>query len=275
MTAPTLPLTAMRRALFGFGFGLLSLLAVGCASVPYDTVQELAPSGTLRAAINFGNPILASQDAKTGALSGVSVDLAKALGRRIGKPVELVPFASAAQVVEAVKAAQVDMAFVAIDPVRGAAIRYSAPYVVIEGAYLVRQDSPVHDNSDVDRPGVRVAVGAGSAYDLFLQRELKSASLLRAPTSPAVVDFFLAQHLEVAAGVRQQLEADARRVPGLRMLEGRFMVIQQAIGVPKGRERAATYLHGFVEEMKASGFVALALQRHKIEGAGVAPAQSP
>jgi polar amino acid transport system substrate-binding protein len=275
MTAPTLPNTAMRRALFGFGFGLLGLLVVGCASVPPSTLQELAPSGTLRAAINFGNPILASQDTKTGALSGVSVDLAKELGRRIGKPVELVPFASAARVVEAIKAAQVDMAFVAIDPVRGADIRYSAPYVVIEGAYLVRQDSSVRHNNEVDRPGVRVAVGAGSAYDLYLQRELHAATLVRAPTSPAVVDFFLKQQLEVAAGVRQQLEADAQRVPGVRVLEGRFMVIQQAIGVPKGRERAAAYLHDFVEEMKASGFVALALQRHKIEGAGVAPAQAP
>ncbi len=275
MASPTLFVERIRRSVLKIVSGLLSLAIVGCSSVPQSTVQELAPSGILRVAINFGNPILASQDAKTGSLSGVSVDLSNELGRRIGKPVQLVPFASAARAVDAIKSSQVDVAFVAIDPVRGADIRYSAAYVVIEGAYLVRQDSPVRHNSDVDRPGVRVAVGAGSAYDLFLQRELKAASLVRAPTSPAVVDFFLAKDLEVAAGVRQQLEADVRRVPGLRLLEGRFMVIQQAIGVPKSREQAANYLRGFVEEMKASGFVAQALQRHKIEGADVAPPQRP
>ncbi len=146
--------------------------------------------------------------------------------------------------------------------------------MVIEGAYLVRLGSPIRRNEEVDRPGIRVAVGKGSAYDLYLSREIKQATLERAPTSPAVVDFFLAQNLEVAAGVKQQLEADARRVPGLRLLDGRFMVINQAMGTPRVRgEAGVTYLRAFVEDMKASGFVAQALQRHKIEGAAVAPAE--
>ena len=137
------------------------------------------------------------------------------------------------------------------------------------------QDSAIRSNADVDRDGVRVAVGAGSAYDLFLSRNLKHAKIVRAPTSPAVTDLFVAQKLEVAAGVKQQLEADARRIPGLRLLHGRFMVINQAMGTPRGREAGARYLHEFVEELKASGFVAQALARHRIEGAAVAPKGMP
>ena len=173
--------------------------------------------------------------------------------------------------VEAVKVRQVDLAFVAIDPVRAADTEYTAAYVVIEGAYLVRNDSLLHRNEEVDRPGTRVAVGRGSAYDLYLTRVLKSAVLVRAPTSPTVTDMFLAQNLDVAAGVKQQLEADARRVGGVRLLPGRFMVIEQAMGVPKGRTAAQAWLSRFIEEMKASGFVAAALKRHGIEGAQVSP----
>ena len=250
-----------------------SLLAACSAlpTAPASPVAELAPTGRLRAAINFGNPILAVKDS-AGQPSGVSVDLARELGKRLGVPVELVTFTSAGKVVEAVREAQVDIAFVAIDPVRGADMLQTPPYVIIEGAYLVKNDSPIRRNEDVDRPGNRIVVGNGSAYDLYLTRELKAATLVKAPTSPAVTDLFLHQRIEVAAGVKQQLQADARRLPGLRLLDGRFMVIQQAMGLPKGRDNAARYVSAFVEEMKASGFVAAALQRHQIEGAAVAPA---
>lgn len=254
--------------------GLVFLLA-GCASPPAVPLAELAPGGRLRAAINFGNPILAVKDAVSGEPRGVSVDLSRELGRRLGVTVELVTFASAGKVVEAVKAVQVDLAFIAIDPVRGADMLQTPPYVVIEGAYLVRQNSPIRSNAEVDRTGIRIAVGQGSAYDLYLSREAKAATLVRAPTSPAVVDFFLAQGLDVAAGVRQQLQADAQRLPGLRLLDGRFMLIQQALAVPKGRDAGARYLSAFIEEMKASGFVAAALARHGIEGALVAPTHAP
>jgi len=186
-------------------------------------------------------------------------------------PVELVTFTSAGKVVEAVRDAQVDIAFVAIDPVRGADMLQTPPYVIIEGAYLVRQDSPIRRNEDVDQAANRIVVGNSSAYDLYLTRELKAAKLVKAPTSPAVTDVMVAQNVEVAAGVKQQLEADAKRVGGVRLLPGRFMVINQAMGLPKGREAGARYLAVFVEEMKASGFVAQALARHGIEGAAVAP----
>ncbi len=237
-----------------------------------QTVAELAPTGKLRAAINFGNPILATRDAPTGEARGVSVDLARELGRRLGVPVELVLYAAAGKVVEGLQSSAWDVAFVAIDPARAVDMDFTAAYVVIEGAYLVPQDSPIRDNAEVDRDGVRVVVGAGSAYDLYLSRELKRAQLVRAPTSPMVVDTMVAQKLDVAAGVKQQLEADAKRLPGVRLLAGRFMVINQAMATPKGRAAAARYLAEFVEEMKSSGFVANALSRHGIEGATIAPA---
>jgi polar amino acid transport system substrate-binding protein len=242
----------------------------GPGSTP-DAVTELAPSGKLRAAINFGNPVLATRDAATGEARGVSVDLARELGKRMGVPVELVLYAAAGKVVEGLKSNAWDVAFVAIDPARAVDVDFTAPYVIIEGAYLVPTDSPIRSNSEVDRDGVRIAVGAGSAYDLYLSRELKRAQLVRAPTSPVVVDTMNAQKLDVAAGVKQQLEADAKRVPGVRLLEGRFMVIEQAMATPKGRSAGARYLAAFVEEMKASGFVAAALVQHGIAGATIAP----
>jgi polar amino acid transport system substrate-binding protein len=248
-----------------------------CASTPpapsAALVKEFAPSGALRAAINLGNPILANKDA-AGQPFGVSVDLARELGKRLGVPVELVPFSAAGKVVEAVKAAQVDIAFVAIDPVRGGDMAQTPAYVQIEGAYMVPNASPIKTNAEVDRAGHRIVVGINSAYDLYLTREIKAATLVRAPSSPAVLDMMAAQKLEVAAGVKQQLQMDAQRIPGMRLLEGRFMVIHQAMGLPKGRDAAHSYLGAFVEDMKARGFVAQALARHRIDGATVAPAAS-
>lgn len=233
----------------------------------------LAPTGVLRASINLGNPILAGTDAQTGAARGVSVDLARAFAQRLGAPLELVVWKSAGESVEAVRDERADIGFFAIDPLRGEGIGFTAPYVLIEGCYLVPQGSPLQANEDVDHDGVRVVVGNGSAYDLHLSRALKHARIVRAPTSPTVVDVFVAQGAEVAAGVRQQLEADALRHPGHRMLPGRFMVIQQAMGCPKSRgEAARAFLAAFVEDMKASGFVDEALRRHGIAGASVAPA---
>lgn len=229
------------------------------------------PTGPLRASINLGNPILAGT-APDGSPCGVSVDLAQAFASALGAELELVVFDSAGRSVDAVTNERADVGFFAVDPVRGAGIAFSAPYVLIEGAYLVRDHSPLFHNTEVDAPGHDVVVGLGSAYDLYLTRELQHATIVRAPTSPAVVDTFLAGGHAVAAGVRQQLEADTRRVQGLRLLPGRFMTIGQAMGCPKGRGAdAAAFLAAFVETRKASGFVAGALKRHRIDGASVAP----
>ena len=249
-------------------------LLMSCSTPPvvrHAVIADLAPTGKIRAAINFGNPILATRDPSTGEARGVSVDLSRELARRLGVPVELVTFNSAGRVVDALKVGAVDVGFVAIDPERAVDISYTQAYVIIEGAYLVPRDSPIRNNGEVDRSGIRVVVGAQSAYDLFLSRELKQATIVRAPTSPAVTDVLVTQKLDVAAGVKQQLEADARRLPGLRLLDGRFMVINQAMGTPRGRDAGAQYLGEFVEDAKASGFVAQALARNRIEGAVVAP----
>jgi polar amino acid transport system substrate-binding protein len=237
-----------------------------------SVVSAFTPTGKLRASINLGNPILANSNAATGEPFGVSIDLARAFADRLKVELELVVFDAAGKSVQAVSEERADIGFFAVDPLRGESIAFTAPYVLIEGFYLVRDDSPVRTNADVDQPHHRVAVGKGSAYDLFLTRELKAAQIVRAQTSPAVVQTFLEQHLEVAAGVKQQLEADAKKTSGLRLLDERFMVIQQAMGAPKSRgPAAAAALHAFVEDMKASGFVADALARHGIAGTSVAP----
>ncbi|KQQ87605.1 transporter substrate-binding domain-containing protein [Massilia sp. Leaf139] len=233
--------------------------------------SAFTPTGTLRAAINLGNPILAQRDA-AGAAAGVSVDLAAGLARLLGVELELVVVDTAARSVEVVAGGEADVGFFAIDPLRGEHIAFTDAYVLIEGCYLVREDSPIRANDEVDAGAHRVVVGQGSAYDLYLSRSLQHARIVRAPSSPAVVATFVAEDADVAAGVRQQLEADARRLGGLRLLDGRFMVIRQAMGVPKSRgPEAAAFLAGFVEEMKANGVVAAALARHRIEGASVAP----
>ncbi|MEO8485718.1 MAG: ABC transporter substrate-binding protein [Betaproteobacteria bacterium] len=249
------------------------MLLGACAtapSPPADALEDLAPNGTLRAAINLGKQVLAGRDAATGEPRGLSVDLARELARRLGVPIELVVFDAAGRVFDALKADAWDIAFLAIDPARAVEIAFSPPYVEIEGVYLVARGSPIRDNAGVDRPGTRVVVGRGSAYDLYLTRELRQATLVRVPTSGAVTDTFVADRLEVAAGVKQLLESDANRVPGLRLLDGRFMVIRQAMGTPRPREAGARYLATFIEEMKRDGFVRRSLERHGVEGASVA-----
>jgi polar amino acid transport system substrate-binding protein len=218
-----------------------------------DLPRKLAPKGRLRATINLGNVVLAQRDAATGSLSGVSVALARELGR-------IFPFETAGKAFAALQARQCDVGFLAIDPVRAADLAFTAPYVLIEGTYLVRSDSDLRSVDDVDRAGIRIAAGKNTAYDLFLSRTLRRAGLVHAPTSADALDLFLAQDLEAAAGVRQPLLAYARAHPGLRVLEDRFTAIEQAMAMPKGEEDAWRYLCAFVEEAKASGLVARALE---------------
>ncbi|QRF55471.1 ABC transporter substrate-binding protein [Variovorax paradoxus] len=235
-------------------------------------VTAFAPSGTLRASINLGNPILANKHPVSYQPVGVSIDLAHEFARRLGVGVELVVFDKAAASVDAVKAERADIGFFAIDPARSEGLRFTAPYVLIEGSYLVRDGSELQDNAQVDEAGHRIAVGAGSAYDLFLTREIHQAELVRVQGAQAVLSALRAGQVDVAAGIRQLLETEVRRSSGVRLLPGRFMVIQQAMGTPASRgAEAQALLAAFVEEMKSSGFVAEALQRHGIEGASVAP----
>src|SRR6266481_7241296 len=234
-------------------------------------LSDLAPTGTLRVGINYGNPILAQRDAGSGELRGIAVDLGRELGKRVGAPVELVGFESAGKMFDAVKAGAWDMAFLAVDPERAGDISFTAPYIEIEGTYLVPAGSSVREVADVDRKGVRVGVSAKSAYDLFLSRSLQHAELVRGPTNNAGFELLLAGKVDVVAGIRQHLVANAQRLPGSRVLEGRFMAIQQALGTPKGRDVAAKYLREFIEDAKASGLVAQAIERSGIRGVSVAP----
>lgn len=261
----------------------LSLLAtaplVACSTAgtssqpaPGAARSELAPTGKLRAAINFGNSVLAQKDPATGEARGVSVDLARELARRLDMPIELVTYDAAGRVFDALKSGAWDIAFLAIDPARAEEITFTAPYVLIEGAYMVRADSPLKTNDDVDREGVRVVVGAKSAYDLYLSRALKRAQIVRAPTSPAAIEWFVKDRYEVVANIKQPLVAYAQNNPGMRVMDGRFMAIEQAMGTPRGREAGARYLRGFIEDVKASGFVARGLERSGQKDAAVAPA---
>ena len=242
------------------------------STVAADLVKDLAPTGKLRAAINLGNMVLAQKDPATGDMRGVTVDLARELARRVGLPLELVPFDAAGKVFEALKSGAWDVAFLAIEPVRAAEIAFTAPYVIIEGVYLVPKDSPLRAVADVDRDGVRIAVNKGSAYDLYLTRTIKHAQLVRGENG---IELFVRDRLEAAAGVKQPLVEYAKTDPSVRIMDGRFMEIRQAMGTPKlryqGREAAPRHLHAFVEEMKATGFIAEALRRSNQPDAAVAP----
>ena len=240
-----------------------------------EILKAFAPTGVLRASLNVGNPVLANLNAE-GKPFGISIDLATELGKRLGVPVELIVNETAGKSVATVESGRADIGFFAVDPERGKEISFTEAYVLIEGYYLVRDNSPITNNAQVDVPANRIVVGKGSAYDLFLTRHITHAQIERAPSSQAVVSTFLKDGFEVAAGVRQQLEADTRDVQGVRMLNERFMVIRQAMGVPKERgPQAALYLRTFVEEMKARGFVKDSMTKHGIQGAGVAPAADP
>lgn len=233
----------------------------------HDLARDLAPTGTLRAAINLGNPVLAqgTPDDPT----GVTVDLARELGARLGVAVELLCSTAARDSFAAVQEGRADVCFLAVDPARAEAVAFSAPYAVIEGVFVVPDDSPLADADDVDRPGVRVGVKQGSAYDLHLTRALTQAEVVRGAEGTTV---FLDEGLDVGAGIRQPVTDFVADHPGMRVLEPHFMEIRQAVGIPRSRSAAAAaWLHDVVEDLKADGFVADALARSGRTDASVAP----
>ena len=237
-------------------------------SISPDVLKDLAPTGTLRASINLGNIVLAQGTAQ--APSGVTPELARELAKRLGVPAALTCFDAAGKAFESLKAGKVDIVFLAIEPVRAAEVEFTAPYVIIEGCYVVPKDSPLRSPADVDQPGIRIGVNVASAYDLFLTRNLKHATLVRSEDGAAT---FLKDKLEAAGGVKQALQKFIAANPGVRLIEPRFMEIRQAMGTAKGRTAGAAYLRGFIEEMKANGFVADALKRSGQADATVAPAE--
>lgn len=236
--------------------------------IPSSTViADLAPSGQLRASINLGNPVLAQ--GSPAAPTGVTVDIAHAVSARLGVPVQLLCFDAARKSYEAMAAGDADLCFLAVEPAREADVAFTAPYVVIDGVYAVPVDSEVLGVADVDRPGVRVGVKQGSAYDLFLTRTLEQAILVRADDG---FEAFRSQGLEVVAGIRAPIAALVSANPDLRLIGERFMQIQQAVGTARTRDpQTIRFLRDLVEELKGSGFIAESLRRSGQSSAEVAP----
>jgi polar amino acid transport system substrate-binding protein len=235
-----------------------------------EVVKDLAPTGTLRAAINAGNVVLVQKDSN-GEVYGVTVDLAQELARRLGVPAQLIVYDGAGKVTDTVKTGAWDIGFIAIEPVRAEVMGFTAPYVIIEGTYLVATDSPLKKVADVDRDGIRIAVAKGSAYDLYLTRTLQHATLVRYPSPPLGFAGYIADKLDAAAGVRQFLIQFAKTNPTLRVMPEHFQEIREAMATPLGRVDGLQYLQAFVEEMKASGFIKKSLQRAGQADAVIAP----
>ena len=233
---------------------------------------DLVPTGTLRAAINYGNFILATKDQATGESRGVAVDLTQELSRRLGAPVAIVAYDSVAVMGDAAPTGVWDIAFLGSDPKREALMSFTAAYLEIEATYLVRGDSPLRTAAEVDRAGLKVAAPARANYELFLSRNLKHARLVSTQGAEAAVDLFVTGQVEALAGLTQALLDRLEQLPGSRLVEGRFMGVQQSIAVPKGRETGLAYLRHVVEDAKASGLVARAIERTGARGVSVAPA---
>jgi polar amino acid transport system substrate-binding protein len=238
----------------------------------HEPPRDLAPGGTLRVGLNFGNPVIVQPGPGGGDPRGVGPSLARALARRAGLAVRYVGHDTAGKLADAVRDDAWDVAFLAIDAARAVDIAFTGAYVHIEGTYMVRDDSPLRALADFDREGVHIAVGAKTAYDLHLTRALRHAKLVREATSAAAVERFLGGDIDAVAGVRQPLVAAARAQPGLRVLDASFMVIRQAAAVPRGRDGALAYVAAFIEDAKRTGFVAQALRDSGVADVAVAPA---
>jgi len=233
-------------------------------------IKELTPTGKLRVALNLSNFLLVGKDPATGAPRGIVPDLAQELGRRLGVAVEFTGYESPGKVADAAKTGAWDVAFLGAEPARASDIDFTAAYLEIEATYLVPPGSPIHSIEEVDREGVCISVSARSAYDLYLVRTLKHARLLQVEGIEASWQQFLSAKPDALAGLLPRLTADAEKLPGSRVLPGRFTAIQQAIGTPKGRSEAAKYLREFADEARSSGMVAAAIERNGVRGVSVA-----
>jgi polar amino acid transport system substrate-binding protein len=253
---------------------VILLASCGMTQLTPAVRADLAPTGTLRAGINYGNFILAQKDPASGESRGVAIDLTWELAQRLGVPVALIAYASVAAMVDAAKTGAWDIAFLGIDPAREGEIGFTAAYLEIEATYLVPAGSPLAAVADVDREGVRVAAPARANYELFLSRSLTRAQLVRAPNADAAFDLLVTGKADALAGLRQALIGLAARLPGSRMLDGQFMKVPQAVGVPRGRDAGLAYLRGFVEDAKASGLVTRAIEKTGARGVSAAPAAS-
>jgi polar amino acid transport system substrate-binding protein len=233
--------------------------------------RELAPSGTLCVGINMSNFLLTRTDPASGEPAGVAVDMGRELGRRLGVAVQILPYENPGKLADAAKTGAWDVGFIGAEPQRAQEIDFTAAYVEIESTYLVPPDSSIQTIEEVDRPGVRIAITERSAYDLYLTRNLKHAELVRDKGFDNVFRRFVDEKLDALAGLRPRLIIDQGNLPGSRILEGNFTSVQQAAGTPKGRPSGFEYLEAFIEDVKASGFVARAIENNNVRGLTVAP----
>jgi len=234
-------------------------------------MKELTPTGKLRVGVNLGNFLLVQRN-PDGSIRGIVPDLARELARRLGVEAELRQYEKVGDVADGAKKGEWDVAFIGAEPQRAAEIDFTAPYVEIEATYLVPAGSPIRSIAEVDRKGVRIAVAARSAYHLWLERNIKQAELAVGDSIEGSYQRFANEKLEVLAGLKPRLLQDREKLPGSRILEGRFTAVQQAIGTPKGRPAGAAYLRKFAEDVKASGLVSELIARHQIQGLSVAAA---
>lgn len=241
------------------------------SEITSEARAALAPGGKLRVGINHSNFLLVDPGSPHGAPTGIAPDLALELGRHLGVPVEFVSFDAAGKTADAIRDAAVDAGFLASEAERASVIEFSSAYLELPATYLVPAGSPLRSLSEVDRPGVRIAVSGRSAYDLYLTRTLVSAQLVRAEGIPASFKLFVDQKLDALAGLGPGLLSDAQKLPGSRLLDGQFTAVQQSIGVPKKRAAAAKVLREFVEDAKRSGLVAQLVEKHGVKGVNVAP----
>lgn len=236
-----------------------------------DVVSQLAPTGVLRAGINMANFLLVTGRSAAGEPEGVAPDMARTIADRLGVPVKYVPFPRPGELADAVDANVWDIGLIGAEPQRAEKINFTAAYVEIEATYMVPPRSPLTSIDEVDRAGVRIAVTARAAYDLWLERNVKHATLVRSDSLDAAFKQFVDDKLEVLAGLRPRLLEDAKSLPGSRILDGQFMAVQQAIGTARGNEAGAAFLSAFVEEAKASGLVASFIASHEARGLSIAP----
>jgi polar amino acid transport system substrate-binding protein len=235
--------------------------------MPHELASTLAPTGVLRAGINLGNFLLVTGRTESGDPQGVSPDMAGAIAESLGVPVQYLPYATPGEVADAAADEAWDIGLIGAEPARAEKIAFTAAYAEIECTYLVPAGSPIGSIDEVDRPGVRIAVSARSAYDLWLERNIEHAKLMRAPGLDASFELFVEEKLDVLAGLRPRLATEVEKLPGARVLDGQFSAVQQAVGTPRSRgEAAAAHLARFVEESKASGLVASLIERYGVVG---------
>jgi polar amino acid transport system substrate-binding protein len=240
-----------------------------------NVINELAPTGTLRAGINMANFLLVTGKSAAGEPEGVAPDMAREIAARLGVPVAYVPYKTPGELADMAGKGAWDIGLIGAEPQRAETIAFSPAYVEIEATYLVPADSPLKTIADVDRAGVRIAVTGRSAYGLWLDRNIRHAQLVRSATLDSACEQFVRDKLDALAGLRPRLLSDVKKLPGARILEGQFTAVQQAIGTARQNTAAAAFLHAFVEEAKASGLVARLIARHKVVGLSVAPGVRP